>query len=287
MSSTATSDGRYHSTTFMGENLSGFLSRDNVHLGNHMVRDLVFEEWTDATLGVIGGWNYGYDGVLGLAPPSLHRTYSKGLPSLLSALEASGEIDAPSFSLHLPRNAREEGELRFGRTNPDLYQPRSALTLPIVNATNGWFKNQTVVPASRVSFDTPKPLNLTLKADAVALIDLTAPDIILPQDYADNFTAAIGASKEYPGFYFVPCERRAQLPSLTFELGDGAVFTVSALEYTQEVEWSDKSRRCKSTIMGAAEFGFPGDGSIIGLGTSFLRAFYSTFDYGKKQIQFE
>ncbi|KAG8527198.1 uncharacterized protein KY384_008628 [Bacidia gigantensis] len=268
-------------------NYQGKLSNDTIHLGSHDVQGQIFEEWTSAMLATPGGIDIGYDGVLGIVPS---WTWSdQGIPNILYAMEKAGNIlDRNIFSLRFPRSMTDVGELLFGDTNPELYEGEPIM-LPTVNRQSSeaeyrpWLDYWTL-PASKISFNSPLPLHVDLSNTSYAVLDSGGPWIVLPSELARNITAAIGAEEGPWWFHSVPCSRRPYLPDLTFELG-GHNFTITAFEYTMEMDiWQELGLVCLSSIWGADEFGFPGNGEWIMLGNAFLRAFYSVFDFEKQEV---
>lgn len=86
----------------------------------------------------------------------------------------------------------------------------------------------------------------------------------------------MGAKKGFNGQYSVDCEKRAELPDVSFTLG-GYNFTLSAYDYTLEVQGS-----CISSFIG---MDFPKPvGPLAILGDAFLRRYYSVYDLGSDSV---
>ena len=86
----------------------------------------------------------------------------------------------------------------------------------------------------------------------------------------------IGAKKGFNGQYSVECDKRDELPDLTFTL-TGHNFTISAYDYILEVQGS-----CISAFMG---FDIPEPaGPLAILGDAFLRKWYSVYDLGDNSV---
>ena len=282
-SSTYKEAGRYSSSKFNAVNYGGFLSYDTIRLGDVNVTDYLFEEWTSASCYSIGCLDGGYDGVLGLAPPwGLHQDH----PNILSALLSQKVLDAPVFSMKLPIGFDDEGEILLGGMNTRI-NSSSLIDLPVVNATGEYlFHDQWTVPASHISFDSSHPLEYSLPASGYALLDTASPYLILPSELARNMTAAIGAEPGPAWFYNIPCERRQELPALTFTLA-GHEFSISAFEYTIEIRPPEMPLAgfiCVSTFMAADEFGVPKDWEGMVLGSPFLRGWYSVWDLEERKV---
>jgi len=86
----------------------------------------------------------------------------------------------------------------------------------------------------------------------------------------------IGAKKSYNGQYTVDCDKRDNLPDLTFTL-TGYNFTIGPYDYILEVQGS-----CISAFMGM-DFPEPA-GPLAILGDAFLRRWYSVYDLGNDSV---
>ena len=282
-SETFAANGSHHSVKWAGVEYSGRLSRDTIHLGNTSANATLFEEWTEATLVSIGGWEAGYDGVLGLAPP--WKAQEQGLPSILSVLQSQALLPSSVFSLRYPQNASDLGEVRLGDDGLTPALREKMNMLPVIDPTNeyGAWKGDWAVPANSMSFATPKPLHLVLPEGGYALLDLASPYIMLPDEMANNITAAIGAERGPLWFHNIPCARRAFLPDFTVQL-HGHNYSVSPWEYTIEIDFPQQGLVCATTFFGSGEFAMPlGEGGIL-LGNPFMRAFHAIFDFGKREV---
>ena len=279
-SSTYLEHGGHAYSTWAGVNYGGRLSYDTIHLGENNVTTFLFEEWTSASCVSFGCVGFGYDGVLGLAPP--WSVFGKTRPNILSTLLSQKTLNEPIFSLKLPVGLHDEGEILFGATNPELYSS-ALIDLPIINVTKAPFSSLWTVPASHISYASPHPLNFTLPANGFAVLASAHPYLMLPTTLAKNLTAAVGATPGPAWFYNIPCGRRQELPSLTFTL-DGHEFSISAFDYTLEADLPNFGRMCIVSFMDASEFGFPRDWEGIMLGSPFLKGFYSVWDFESGKV---
>ena len=274
-SSTYLEHGGHVSSNWAGVSYDGLLSYDTLHLGGANITTYLFEEWTSASCVSIGCLQFGYDGVLGLATP--WDWYGKTRPNILTTLLSQKTLDKPIFSLKLPIGLKDEGEILFGARNPEL-NSSAFIDLPYVNVSRPPFSSPWAVPASHISFGSPHPLNYTLPANGYAVLASAHPYLILPFELARNLTAALGARPGPAWFHNIPCERRQELPLLTFTL-DGHEFSISAFDYTLEIDMPQFGRNCITTFMAATDFGFPHNWEGIMLGHPFLRGFYSAWDF--------
>ncbi|KAH0563505.1 hypothetical protein GP486_001926 [Trichoglossum hirsutum] len=293
LSSTYRPDGRFMGAKWGGVNYWGHVSRDTIHFADVNVPEQLFEEWTQATcytfFCIRGGSESGFDGFLGLAPP-WNRGRHSDVSNTLSLLLSNKLLSSPTFSLKLPRSPVDEGELRFGTSNPPLHAS-PPITLPVVNATGedqSWAADLWNVAATHITFNTPIPLHQSLPTNHIALFDSATPWLILPSALARNLTEVVGASPGPYWFYNVPCSRRPELPTLTFGLGPGGGrnFTISGFDYTYEIDIPHIGLTCITTFQSSGEF-YGDESEVTTLGSAFMKRFYSTFDMEKREIRCE
>ncbi|KAI9770478.1 MAG: Vacuolar protease A [Geoglossum umbratile] len=285
LSSTYQPDGSYMNVKWGEVSYTGIVSQDAFHISDLDVPELRFEEWTDASCYSVGCTIGGFDGVLGLGPPWSKWEYPN-VPNTLSLLLSNNLLPEPLFSIKIPRTPDDEGELLLGGTNPALYTP-PLVTLPIKNLTGearSWFPDAWTVAASHVSFDTAIPIHWPLSENHVALIDSAIPWLILPSALSRVLTAAIGAERGPYWFSNIPCSRRGELPSLTFSLGpDGRNFSISAFDYTHQIDLPGAGLTCITTFGPANDF-YGEDVDLMLLGSPFLKGIYGVFDMGKQEV---
>ena len=253
-----------------------------MNLDGVAIQDHLFEEWTDASAYSIIGVRGPYDGVLGLAPP---WNKDSATPNILSSLVTQNRLPSQVFSLKLPVYSNETGELSLGSSNPEFYHPGSRPVPVIPIPDTAYDRNKWTVPTSHISLNTSIPLNLTLEGNGTyAFLDSGDPYIILPDAYARDVLAAIGAQRG-PSIivHHVPCWRRQELPRLTFTL-NGQDFSISAFEYTVEADFGrEVGIVCMTTIYSQGDFALRSSDGIV-LGSPFLRGFYSIFDFGEREV---
>ena len=86
----------------------------------------------------------------------------------------------------------------------------------------------------------------------------------------------IGAKRSFTGQYTVDCAKRPSLPDLTFNL-NGKDFTITAMDYIL-----DAGGTCISAF---TPMDMPANvGPLVILGDSFLRRWYSVYDFGKDAV---
>ena len=281
LSSTYHANGSFSSIIWAEIQYNGFISEDTVRLGDLSIPNQVFEEFTDAYAVSILAWRTGYDGAMGLSPP--WASYN-GIPSLFGSLVSRGLLDQPIFSLKLPNSVSNRGDLLFGGIDPDLFLGEIT-TLPLVHPEYPPLSNTWAVSIESITFDTQVPLHFDMPSGSVAVLDTGWPWISLPHEIFFNVTAAVGA-RLFQGFvYSIPCERRQELPTMTFTLA-GQNFSISAFDYTLEIDmpWlqPEPGTLCVLGLMDSDAFTVPNDTLIFS--SPFLRGFYSVFDAGKREV---
>jgi saccharopepsin len=280
LSSSYKPKGGYMSVKWGAVNYGGFASQDTFRIGDLNVPEFIFEEWTLAACYSIACVMGGFDGVLGLAPPWRKGEY----PNVLSRLLSNNLLSSPIFSLKIPHTEQDEGELLFGATNPSLYTP-PLVTLPIKNATGkaqSRFSDLWTIAATHITFDTAIPIHQPLSIHHIALLNPASPWLILPSNFAKTLTDAIGAQPGPYWYHNVPCARRGELPALTFTLG-GYNFSISAFDYTHEVDLQGAGLICITTFAAASEF-LVDDTDVIVLGSPFLKGVYGVFDMERREV---
>ena len=279
----------HYSVSWGSVTYDGPLGRDVVRISGVEIPDQVFMEWTDGTCVSILCLQGIVDGAIGLMPPWNRNNHPN---SILRNLIEKGLLENHFFSLKLPANANDTGELLLGDTNSDLYTG-DLLKLPFVNATDDYgslFADLWSVAVENITMNTPIPLRYDLGPGAVAVLSSAVPYIVLPKELAKNLTLAIGAEPLQGGIsmppYMLPCERRQELPPLTFGMG-GHNLSLSAFDYTFELSLPNppyEAPVCITTFWSIEDFGYPDANAGIVLGSPFLKAFYSVFDFGKREV---
>lgn len=257
--------------------IGGAPAYDTVQIGN-----LVTSEQNFVQTVVTDRHSYNFldwDGILGLAPTlSKHDTnvLSPEIMNPFSTLVQRKWLDRDLFSLQLPRDEKDTGELLFGEID-----------------RNAFIGNLRSMPL--VASDESEPKLWAVKADSMSLgsgfIDLDSyiasfetdhPFIGLPVQYVAQLNRYMGMeSKNSNGPLSIDCSKRRQLDNLTITLS-GEDFIISPWEYTIETQLSGfekGEKRCVSVFAPVPE----GEKRIL-LGSVFLRAFYGVFDLDNQTI---
>jgi hypothetical protein len=73
-------------------------------------------------------WDRNYDGIFGLSPRLIFQPLEAQVPesaNILLYLSTQSTLEPDTFSLSLPRDLDDEGEITFGGINPDRYTRES------------------------------------------------------------------------------------------------------------------------------------------------------------------
>jgi hypothetical protein len=279
-STTYQPNGSWAQEDFWGARYSGHLVEDLFHVTGFDLENITFEAFDYSTLYSVLGLDEGFDGVLGLTPPHAEEEFNVDQPSFLTQIEDSTVLPEPIFSLKLPRSWDEEGEFRLGTTNPDLYTGpfKSVKVLPNSpsNERSAW-----QVPISHIALNTSIPYNTTFPAN-MKLSLVSEPVMILPHKFLKDFVAIIGAKPFQWIFMQIPCDRRPYLPDMVVGIG-GHELRVTAFDYT--FEYPTQRGFAPTCVIWpiVQEYSIPDDEVV--LGTTFLKAFYTVFDWKEREVR--
>ncbi|KAJ2907553.1 aspartic proteinase precursor [Coemansia aciculifera] len=208
-----------------------------------------------------------FDGVFGLGFPKLSRIQAD--PPLYTMIQ-SGLLEKPVFSFWVREGKNGQhagGEVVLGGVNEKRFEGR-ARTIPIVRKMywevelNGLLINESEVP--NISSQT-------------AIIDTGTALIVLPvvdADAVNQFIGSIPLYDEY-GLYAIDCHK-ANKPTIKFVLA-GETFAISPNHYILPVG----KNRCVTAFAASTTQ----DLSRWVIGTSFLRAWHTTFDVEKFEVR--
>ncbi|KAI9259403.1 aspartic peptidase domain-containing protein [Phascolomyces articulosus] len=254
-----------------GSGVQGIIGRDTVHLGElshpNQVLGLVQGESVDLAM------DPELDGIFGLAYAPLAFTGQK--QSIVEGMRDSGMIPAAKVGVYLGR-ARDggKGELSFGKANPDHYEGE-LVDVPVTK------KKFWQVSLNGLKVDGEE----TLSKPIDAIIDTGTTLIILPSELAESIHATIPGSK-FSSMYGwrMPCELKASAAGETkvvFTLGEHE-FALKASELVRERAAPSDDGEEKLCYSGIAEAKTP----MIIMGDTFLRSFYSVYDFDRDVVSF-
>ncbi|KAI1757655.1 aspartic peptidase domain-containing protein [Xylaria castorea] len=241
--------------------LSGFVSQDDVTIGDLKIKGQDFAEATSEP-GLAFAFGR-FDGILGMG---FDRLSVNGIVPPFYQLINQKLIDEPVFAFYLnSESGSDDSEVVFGGVDKDHYTGKIT-EIPLRR------KAYWEVDLDSISFG-----DETAELDNTGVILDTGTSLIaLPTDLAELLNKEMGAKKGFNGQYSVDCAARDSLPDVSFKLS-GYDFSITPYDYILEVSGS-----CISTFMG---MDFPAPvGPLAILGDAFLRKWYSIYDLGKGTV---
>ncbi|KAG5982102.1 hypothetical protein E4U55_002280 [Claviceps digitariae] len=205
--------------------------------------------------------HFAFDGILGM---SMNKGASD---NFLSALADGNKLEKNIFGVALNRAAdgRNNGEVRFGATNPDKYQGDISYT-SVASKGQDWS-----IVIDDMAYGGKKAGN----GGVLAYIDTGTSFVFGPGDRVKKLHAIIPGSSSADGLtYTVPCDS-----------SDDLTFTFSGVDYRlSPKDWispKDNEGKCTSNIYGHEVV----DGAWL-LGDTFLKNVYTVFDRDQGRIGF-
>jgi saccharopepsin len=258
-------DIRYGSGT-----VSGFLDQDSVSLGGVVIQHTTFAE-TQKEPGIAFVMAK-FDGLMGMAFASL--AVDNVTPVFQNALE-QGLFEKPIFAFWLSGNVDSTGsggELTLGGFDSTRFIG-DLIYIPLVNETYWEIELDAV-------FFGGAALNIGAKH---AIVDTGTSLIVLPTDAASKINGKLGCTASPIGgectWSVCPTEF-SKFPDIAFQLA-GRIFVLTAHEYIMKVTIFGKTQ-CVSSFMGMNMP--PKVGPLVILGDTFLRRYYSVYDFGNKRV---
>lgn len=260
-SSTYKKNGTDFEIRYGSGSLSGFVSQDDVTIGDLKIKGQDFAEATNEP-GLAFAFGR-FDGILGLG---YDRISVNGIVPPFYQLVNQKLIDEPVFAFYLnSESGSDDSEVVFGGVDKDHYTGKIT-EIPLRR------KAYWEVDLDSISFG-----DETAELDNTGVILDTGTSLIaLPSDLAELLNKEMGAKKGYNGQYSIDCSARDSLPDVTFKLA-GYDFSITPYDYILEVSGS-----CISTFMGMDIP--PPTGPLAILGDAFLRKWYSIYDLGKGTV---
>ncbi|KAL4755410.1 hypothetical protein BDW72DRAFT_163628 [Aspergillus terricola var. indicus] len=261
-SSTYKKNGSDFAIKYGSGSLSGFVSKDNLQIGDLKVKGQDFAEATSEP-GLAFAFGR-FDGILGLGFDTI--SVNKIVPPFYNMIH-QGLLDEPVFAFYLG-DANKDGDssvATFGGIDKNHYEGE-LIKIPLRRKAYWEVDLDAIALGDEVA---------ELENTGV-ILDTGTSLIALPSNLAEMINTEIGATKGFTGQYSIDCAKRDSLPDLTFTL-TGHNFTIGPYDYTLEVQGS-----CISAFMG---MDFPEPvGPLAILGDAFLRKWYSVYDLGNGAV---
>jgi len=258
-SSTYIKNGTDFSIQYGSGSLTGFVSEDDVTIGDITVKKQLFAEATNepGLAFKIGKM----DGIMGMAWQSIAVNGIK--PPWYDVVAATGGQNL--FAFYLGKGNGDNSELVLGGTDPKHYTGDISY-VPLSDEKYWMFTMDNFAIGSATES------NVTVIAD-------TGTSLLAgPTDFITKVQAAIGAKPLAKGEYTLDCSKLDSLPKLTITLA-GKDYVLEGKDYALQV-----SGQCLSGFMG---IDLPAGNPVkFILGDVFLRKYYSIYDAGNKRMGF-
>ncbi|GJN71171.1 vacuolar protease A [Purpureocillium lilacinum] len=258
-SSTYKKNGSSFEIQYGSGSLSGFVSNDDMSIGDLKIKSQDFAEATNEP-GLAFAFGR-FDGILGLGYDTISVNHI--VPPFYNMINQK-LLDEPVFAFYL--GDKDEGsEAVFGGVDESHYTGKIEY-----------------IPLRRRAY-WEVDLDSIAFGDEVAELDNTGVILdtgtslnVIPSALAELLNAEMGAKKGYNGQYTIDCAKRDSLPDITFSLS-GSNYSLPATDYILEISGS-----CISTFQGM-DIPAPA-GPLAILGDAFLRRYYSVYDLGKNAV---
>jgi saccharopepsin len=258
-SSTYKANGSEFEIHYGSGSLTGFISNDDVTIGDLKIKGQDFAEATEEP-GLAFAFGR-FDGILGLGYDTI--SVNKIVPPFYQMIDQD-LLDEPVFAFYLG-DQEGESEATFGGVDKSRYEGKIE-----------W------IPLRRKAY-WEVDLDFIAYGDEIAELENTGVILdtgtslnVIPSSLAELLNAEMGAKKGYNGQYTIECEKRNSLPDITFSLS-GSNYSLPATDYILEVSGS-----CISTFQGM-DIPEPA-GPLAILGDAFLRRYYSVYDLGNNAV---
>jgi len=264
-SSTYVQNGSVFNIQYGSGPVAGFMSEDSVILGGQTVKSVLFAEITDVS-GLGLAFKIGkFDGILGLAFPTISVNH---VPVVFDMMIKQGLVDEPVFTFYLSSDG-SDGSMDIGGIDTNHYTGEINY-VPLVE-TDYW-----ACALDNVTFDgTGDRISKVTKAILDTGTSLLAGPVAEVKTIATDLGATpIGNTGEWS----IPCEKIDSLPTIDFWLG-GKAYSLSGADYV--------IKSGPTCLVGMVGMDIPAPaGPLWILGDVFIRKFFTVFDYGQQRIGF-
>jgi len=268
-SSTYQKDGETFDIHYGSGSVSGYLSSDDVTLGNVLVSAVTFAEITGEPGGIFEQGKF--DGILGLGWDSISVD---GVKPLFNEMIDQGLVKEPIFSFYLSNDDDTPGELILGGVDESKYTGKM-FYVPVTHET--WWQ---------IDMNSVKRDGSSVSSTKTAIIDTGTSLMAVPTKDVKEIASKVGATESpfQPGLYTVECNTVDSLPSLVINL-------CNADNYCMDFELTGNDYILRMNqfgmefcILGYMGFDLGPDREMWILGDIFLRKYFTVFDMGNKKI---
>ncbi|XP_063677589.1 cathepsin D-like [Bolinopsis microptera] len=266
-SSTFQKNGTTFSIQYGTGSLTGYISKDNVKMGDMTIKGQLFAEAIKEP-----GYTFvaaKFDGILGMGFPTIAVT---GAVPVFNNMIDQSLVDEPVFAFWLNRklDGEDGGELTLGGMDPAHYTGNFTWA-PVTLSAYWEFKVDGMMFGDR-------PL---CAGGCNAIADTGTSLMTGPTHEVAQIYAAAGATP-VSGVAIIDCTKIKSLPMFTIMIG-GTKFTLTADQYVLKVTELGQTQ----CLLGITGMDIPAPaGPLWILGDVFLGPYYTVFDMGNKRVGF-
>jgi len=266
-SSTFQKNGTTFSIQYGTGSLTGYISKDNVKMGDMTIKGQLFAEAIKEP-----GYTFvaaKFDGILGMGFPTIAVT---GAVPVFNNMIDQSLVDEPVFAFWLNRklDGEDGGELTLGGMDPAHYTGNFTWA-PVTLSAYWEFKVDGMMFGDR-------PL---CAGGCNAIADTGTSLMTGPTREVAQIYAAAGATP-VSGVAIIDCTKIKSLPMYTIMIG-GTKFTLTADQYVLKVTELGQTQ----CLLGITGMDIPAPaGPLWILGDVFLGPYYTVFDMGNKRVGF-
>jgi len=202
---------------------------------------------------------FDFDGVLGLALPSMAQT---SVFSMMERLTKAGSLRMPLFSVFLSDSDEETSEITFGQINRD-HMASELFWVPVTGTVGYW-----EVQIEDITVDSEKQ---GICEDCRVAVDTGTSQLAGPSSLVDKIEGILDVQHDCGNFH--------ELPELGFIIGD-RVLSLSPGDYVEK----NSPNSCGLALMRLDVP--PPNGPLFIFGIPFLQKYYSVYDHEKSQVGF-
>jgi len=269
-SSTYVKNGSTFNIRYGSGPVSGYYSKDTIHLGDIDITDYTFAE-VNNTKGLGPAWAAGhFDGICGMGWDDISVDHVK---TPLRALVDSKKLAANAFAFYLGSGGAK-GELVLGGVDPAHYTGDFSY-VPVIETVPGKWGYWTL------AMDDAKVGGKSVTTVRKAIVDSGTSLLAVPTADIKKIADAVGAKQvlPFPPFnkeYKIDCNTPG--PDIEFVIA-GKSYTLKKADYVL-----NESGQC---LLGFTGLDVPApSGPLYILGDVFMRAYYVKFDVDNKQLGF-
>lgn len=266
-SSTFKIDGADFSIVYGSGPVSGILVSDVVSIGKLVLHNYTFAEVSQTQgLGALySSSSSHFDGILGLGFQALAVD---GLPTVMNALNASGQLEEPVFGFF--HGTGEDGQLVIGGVDPQHYVGNFSF-VPVTSADH-W---RVALGSIKLRKDATQPWTAMSSITTSAIVDSGTSLLVGPEAEVESLAMLLGATRvQHFGvrrYWVINCS--ADAPGIAFTLGDH--------EYAIQGQDLIIQRSGDFCVLGIQD-------SRVSeywiLGNVFMRKYYVQFDWGNQRV---